>query len=77
MNNIFGRLKFVHHEEVFNTREDAYAYVLGLDKVTRPSVVGEPMVLLYKSEDNEQGPNVVLAIGSVGDGTASMNNRTF
>ena len=33
--------------------------------------------MLYESEDEEKGPNVILAIGSVGKGTQSQSNRTF
>jgi len=77
MENIFDRLQFVKHEEVFATREAAYDYVLGKQIVERPSLLAEPMILLYESDDDSKGPNVILAIGSVGDGTASQSNRTF
>lgn len=78
MANIFDRLQFVKHEEIFATREEAYNYVLGLQIFERPSLVAEPMILLYESDDAEKGPNVILAIGSVGNGTdASNDNRTF
>lgn len=77
MENIFNRLKFVHHDEVFATREEACSYVINLQAINRPSVVAEPMVLLYESGNEEKGPNVILAIGSRGNGTASITNRTF
>lgn len=78
MANIFDRLQFVKHEEIFATREEAYNYVLDLQIFERPSLVAEPMILLYESDDAEKGPNVILAIGSVGNGKdASNDNRTF
>ena len=77
MENIFDRLQFIKHEEVFETREAAYDYVLGKQIVERPALLAEPMILLYESDDDSKGPNVILAIGSVGDGTASQLNRTF
>ena len=88
MENIFNRLQFLRHEEIFPTREDAYTYVLNhqirgdyptVEDTSNnlPTLFGEPMVLLYESEDAIKGPNVILAIGSVGKGTADNRNRTF
>ena len=78
MAEIFDRLQFVKHEELFPTREDAVNYVLGLQTIDRPSLLAEPMILLYESGDATKGPNVILAIGSVGDGvTPNTANRTF
>lgn len=88
MENIFNRLQFLRHEEIFPTREDAYTYVLNhqirgdyptVEDASNnlPTLFGEPMVLLYESEDAIKGPNVILAIGSVGKGTADNRNRTF
>lgn len=78
MANIFDRLQFVKHEEIFATREDAYNYVINKQIFERPSLVAEPMILLYESDDAEKGPNVILAIGSVGNGAdPSTDNRTF
>lgn len=77
MENIFNRLKFVHHDEVFATREEACSYVINMQAINRPTVVAEPMVLLYESGSEEKGPNVILAIGSRGNGTTNIANRTF
>ena len=88
MENIYDRLQFIRHEEVFPTREDAYNYVLNyqimgnyptIEDPTKnlPTLFGEPMVLLYESDDNTKGPNVILAIGSVGKGIPDNKNRTF
>jgi len=88
MENIYDRLQFIRHEEVFPTREDAYNYVINyqimgnyptIEDPTKnmPTLFGEPMVLLYESGDNTKGPNVILAIGSVGNGIPDNKNRTF
>ena len=83
MENIFDRLQFVKglnpdsENGVFETREAAISYVLSKHIVERPSLLAEPIVLLYKSDNIFKGPNVILAIGSVGKGTASQTNRTF
>lgn len=77
MENIFNRLKFVHHDEVFATREEACSYVINMQAINRPTVIAEPMVLLYESGSEEKGPNVILAIGSRGNGTSNITNRTF
>lgn len=78
MADIFDRLQLVNHEEIFATREEAVNYVLGLQTIDRPALLAEPMILLYESEDATKGPNVILAIGSVGDGsTPNTANRTF
>ena len=74
MNN---RLQFIHCDTLFSTRDEAKAYVTGGDliSITRPALYAEPMVLKYGDENN---PNVILAIGSVGDGvTQSTNNKVF
>lgn len=77
MSNSLNRLQFVHCDTLFATREEAKAYVQQ-DKVIyrdRPALYAEPMVLKYGDEKN---PNIILAIGSVGDGqTASANNQVF
>ena len=81
----FDRLQFVKHEEIFANREAAYEYIFTNQyygeypdaTIPMPALFGEPMVLLYESDNAEKGPNVILAIGSVGDGTGSMGNRIF
>ena len=77
MSTIFNRLQFVHHDEVFRTREEAYQYVINKQAIERPTLVAEPMVLLYESGDDVKGPNVILAIGSVGEGEINTGNTTF
>ena len=79
------------NEGIFKTREEAIAYVTGNSvvnttfKITGDTgadnaidwlpLYGEPMVLEYGDVDN---PNVILAIGSKGDGrTPSTKNRVF
>ena len=74
---VLNRLQFVKHDEVFATRDEAYEYVISNQTIERPSLLAEPMVLLYESGSATKGPNVILAIGSVGSGTTSTANRTF
>lgn len=71
-----NRLQFVHCDELFATSDEAKKYVSGqLDQIDRPSLYGEPMILKYGSAEN---PNIILAIGSVGDGkNINIANRTF
>ena len=83
MENIFDRLQFVkglnpnREDGIFNNREDAVNYVLEKQVVDRPTVVAEPIVLRYESDSTIKGPNVILAIGSIGKGTPTPSNRTF
>ena len=51
MNN---RLQFVHHEGVFETREEAIQYVKDRDRVERPALLGEPLVLEYMNVENSR-----------------------
>ena len=69
-----NRLQFVHCETLFATREEAKSYVEKVHNITRPALYAEPLVLKYGDESN---PNIILAIGSVGKGTADMSNKTF
>jgi len=70
------RLQFVHHDEIFQTKEEAINYVVENQGYNRPSLYAEPMVLKYGDSND---PNIILAIGSLGDGVTqgSNNNRTF
>lgn len=72
-----NRLQFVHCDRFFATREEAMQYVNGdLIYINRPALYAEPMVLKYG--EDESNPNILLAIGSVGDGvTQSTNNKVF
>lgn len=76
MGNYKNRLQFVHHDELFSTREDAMNYVNGqLIQINRPALYAEPMILKY---GDEAEPNIILAIGSVGNGeTMSTSNKVF
>ena len=70
-----NRLRFVHCNTIFATREDAIAHVTDIHNIERPALYAEPMVLRYGDKSN---PNIILAIGSYGDGvTSSMKNKTF
>lgn len=71
-----NRLQFVHCDQLFASREDAIQYVESkIIHINRPALYAEPMVLKY---GDEYEPNILLAIGSVGDGIhPAMENRVF
>lgn len=71
------RLQFVHCDTLFKTNVEAKEYVESGDLISynRPALYAEPMVLKYGDEKN---PNILLAIGSVGDGkTPTKENKVF
>lgn len=70
MNFNKNRLQFVHCDTLFNDIESVKKYVANYNDMNqyRPSLYAEPMVFKYGEEDN---PNIVLVIGSKGDGEAS------
>lgn len=71
------RLQFVHCDTLFKTNIEAKEYVESGDLISynRPALYAEPMVLKYGDEKN---PNILLAIGSVGDGkTPTKENKIF
>ena len=69
-----NRLQFVHCDTLFKTRDEAIKYVVDSHTGIRPSLYAEPMILKYGDEIT---PNIILAIGSVGNGTENRNNQTF
>lgn len=71
-----NRLQFVHCDTCFENSSKAREYVSGeLIANNRPALYAEPMILKYGNPEN---PNILLAIGSVGDGkTQSVNNKVF
>ena len=70
-----NRLQFAHCDILFATREEAQAYVNGnLIKRDRPSLYAEPMILKYGDINN---PNIILAIGAIGEGTQDDKNKVF
>ena len=79
MNN---RLQFRHHgvgsgytieDMVFATREDAVGYA----KNSVDSLYGEPLVLRYKNEENEDDPYLMVLVGSVTNDTNILRNNRF
>ena len=79
MNN---RLQFRHHgvgsgytieDMVFATREDAVGYA----KNSVNSLYGEPLVLRYKNEENEDDPYLMVLVGSVTNDTNILRNNRF
>ena len=69
MNN---RLQLHRHEEVFETRTLALDYIS--DMLKSKALFAEPCIVAY---GDKQEPNIILAIGSVGDGTQKSGNRIF
>ena len=85
MNN---RLQFRHHTPIFDTREEAIEYIYsqirfaeeGLafdDKSYGFSLLGEPTVIRYKNEEDENDPHVILAVGSVTNEGTQYNDNKF
>lgn len=66
------RLQLLHNEEVFETRELALDYIS--DMLKTKALYAEPAVARYGKAQN---PNIILAIGSVGDGSQKSGNRVF
>ena len=70
-----NRLQFIHCDTLFKTREEAKAYIADKVIAEQPALYAEPMVLKYGEEAN---PNVILAIGSNGDGQhIGTSNKVF
>ena len=85
MNN---RLQFRHHNEIFVDRESAIEYIKseirnaqeGLaskDERFGYSLFAEPTVLLYKNEEDETNPHLIIAIGSVTNNGTQYNDNRF
>ena len=80
MNFNQNRLRFVHCEHLFSNFNEITEYVRSV-QYDRASLYAEPMIFKY---GNEKNPNIVLAIGSVGEGkfiydteTGEVLNETF
>ena len=80
MNFNQNRLRFVHCEHLFSNFNEITEYVRSV-QYDRASLYAEPMIFKYGDEKN---PNIVLAIGSVGEGkfiydteTGEVLNETF
>ena len=84
------RLQFRHHDAIFDTREEAIAYMLrdirnsevGLANTDRSqtfSLYAEPTVLRYKNVDDETNPHIILAVGAVSNQNegAKYNDNRF
>ena len=67
-----NRLRFVHCEHLFSNFNEIAEYVRSV-QYERSSLYAEPMIFKYGDEKN---PNIVLAIGSVGDGTFKYDTET-
>lgn len=84
---MINRLQFRHHDQVFDTREAAIEYIKSQIRFTEEglaaedpsygfSLLAEPTVLLYKKEEDETDPHLILVVGSqTNDGTQYSDNR--
>ena len=66
------RLQLRNHSDVFETRDEALVYINDIYK--SQSLYAEPTIYAYGSAVN---PNIILAFGSVGNGSLSAKNRVF
>ena len=73
---MINRLQFVHNSDLFNTREEAINFLNNTyyRQVTRPSLYAEPVVLKY---GNAESPNIILAIGSRGNGISPSEDSSY
>ena len=67
-----NRLQFIHCDTYFPTAQEAIDYVN--ERIILKGLYAEPMVVRYGSEEN---PNIILAIGSVGNGETAIKNKAF
>ena len=82
-----NRLQFRFHDQVFDTREAAIEYIYSQIRFAEQglasedprygySLLAEPTVLLYKKEEDETDPHLIIAIGSqTNEGTQYSDNR--
>jgi hypothetical protein len=82
-----NRLQFRYHDQVFDTREEAVEYIQSQIRFTEEglaaedpsygySLLAEPTILLYKNEEDETDPYLIIAIGSqTNEGTQYSDNR--
>ena len=72
-----NRLQFLHCNKLFATAEEAKQFIENrIDSAKQYSLYAEPIVLRY---GDEQNPNVLVGIGSKGDGNTpgNANNKIF
>ena len=72
-----NRLQFRHNDTLFTNSEQAKAYIESQMKGASGKIAlyGEPIVAKYG--DDENNPNIIVAIGSVGDGNATGENNNY
>lgn len=66
------RLQLLHHDDIFENREAAVDYINEMLKTQ--ALYAEPAIVRYGQAQN---PNIIFAIGSVGEGTQKSGNRIF
>lgn len=70
MKNNDYNLVILHHDGVFETREEALQYISDFYKPN--SLDAEPFIVKYKNGDNASKPNVILAFGTSNDTPGSF-----
>ena len=69
------RLQLVHNDKLFANRTEAINYIKEAAVLSHPALYAEPVIVKYGSADE---PNIILGIGSVGDGTTQgFTNKYF
>ena len=70
MKNNDYNLVILHHDGVFETREEALQYITDFYKPN--SLDAEPFIVKYKNGDDASKPNVILAFGTSNDTPGSF-----
>jgi hypothetical protein len=67
MGELKNRLQFVHHSDIFATKEEALKYIMTSEKkggAGIKSLYGEPIMLKYSADTEADGYRAILVIGS-------------
>ena len=72
-----NRLQLRHSDQLFATKNDVINYIENnmIFEEGKQALFAEPLV--FKYGDNDLSPNIILAIGSYGNGTNNINNKYF
>lgn len=78
---MIGRLQFRHDDTLYKSKAEI-AKVLDDNVVVtnypeNRALFAEPIVFKYSATGDKYNPNIVIAIGAVGDGTAHKENKYF
>lgn len=72
-----NRLQLRHSDQLFASKNDVIEYLKNtmIFEEGKQALFAEPLV--FKYGEDETNPNIILAIGSYGDGTNNTNNKYF